>query len=126
MRIICFFELLQYHQTLIVKVDRTVYIPPSSQRLDLHNPSSSNNNYISQHVRAANPADYVRHSIRHYPTLFLQSVSTILKLYLLVEDRKVSVDCHVSERQQFFLVHFVIAYNIFHPYLDNLQVMFDY
>ena len=42
-------------------------------------PSLNENSYIFHDFLVANPEGYVYHSIRHFPALFLLSVSTILK-----------------------------------------------
>lgn len=107
--VICFFESLQYHQNLIAKTDHLVYIPSNLQCWDFHNPSLYDKRSIDRSFLEVNPADYVCHNIQHLPILFLQSVSTILKPYLFVEDRKVPADCHASGHQQFLFVLFVIT-----------------
>lgn len=104
--VICFFESLQYHQNLIAKTDHLVYIPSNLQCWDFHNPSLYDKRSIDRSFLEVNPADYVCHNIQHLPILFLQSVSTILKPYLFVEDRKVPADCHASGHQQFFIRSF--------------------
>ena len=107
--ITCFFELLQYHQNLIVKADRSVYTPSNLQCLGFHNPSLYDKRSIDRNFLEVSPADYVCHSIQHLQILFLQSVSAILKPYLFVEDREVFVDCHASRHQQFLFVLFAIT-----------------
>lgn len=93
----------------MAKTDRLVYILSNLQCWDFHNPSLYDKRSIDRNFLEVNPADYVCHNIQHLPILFLQSVSTILKPYLFVEDRKVPADCHASGHQQFLFVLFVIT-----------------